>query len=110
MIELFLRNFTFNDKFKGCLFNNCMGKGELMNDDAFEIPKNYFEKEKFTDLKKYKNRLRKFLDKQKHNGNIMLHHATQKRFAQNNYGTMYTVMASTHLLPCPIYQKHSPKH
>jgi len=42
-IELFLRNFTFNDKFKGCLFNNCMGKGELMNDDAFEIPKNYFE-------------------------------------------------------------------
>ncbi len=42
-IELFLKNFTFNDKFKGCLFNNCMGKGDLMNNDAFEIPKSYFE-------------------------------------------------------------------
>lgn len=42
-IELFLTNFSFHDKFKGCLFNNCMGKGEFMNDDAFEIPKSYFE-------------------------------------------------------------------
>ena len=42
-IELFLTNFTFNDKFKGCLFNNCMGRGEFMNDDAFDIPKSYFE-------------------------------------------------------------------
>lgn len=42
-IELFLKIFSFNDKFKGCLFNNCMGKGEFMNDDAFDIPKSYFE-------------------------------------------------------------------
>jgi TetR/AcrR family transcriptional repressor of nem operon len=42
-IELFLTNFTFNDKFKGCLFNNCMGKGEFMSTAAYEIPKSYFE-------------------------------------------------------------------
>lgn len=42
-IELFLNNFSFDDKFKGCLFNNCMGKGEFMNDKTFEIPKTYFE-------------------------------------------------------------------
>jgi len=41
-IELFLNNFSFHDKFKGCLFNTCMSKGEFMKEDAFEIPKDYF--------------------------------------------------------------------
>lgn len=50
-IELFLKRFTFNEDFKGCLFNNCMGKGKLMEEDAFSIPKDYF------------NNLRKQLEK-----------------------------------------------
>lgn len=41
-LELFLKNFSFHDKFKGCLFNNCMGQGEVMSKVAFDIPKNFF--------------------------------------------------------------------
>ena len=41
-IEMFLSNFNFHDKFKGCLFNSCMSKGEFMKEDAFEIPKDFF--------------------------------------------------------------------
>lgn len=41
-IEMFLDNFNFHDKFKGCLFNSCMSKGEFMNEDAYKIPKDFF--------------------------------------------------------------------
>lgn len=41
-IEMFLENFSFHDKFKGCLFNSCMSKGEFMKEETFDIPKDYF--------------------------------------------------------------------
>ena len=41
-IEMFLNNFSFHDKFKGCLFNSCMSKGEFMKKESFDIPKEYF--------------------------------------------------------------------
>ena len=43
-IEKFLRNFTFHEKFKGCLFNSCMTKSEFMKAESYEIPKSYFER------------------------------------------------------------------
>lgn len=41
-IELFLNNFAFDDKFKGCLFNNCMERSALVSDEVYDIPKSYF--------------------------------------------------------------------
>jgi hypothetical protein len=41
---MFLEKFIFDKNFRGCLFTNCMGKGEFMAKDAFDIPKDFFTK------------------------------------------------------------------
>ena len=41
-IESFLKIFNFDENFKGCFFNNCIGKDKFMKEDAFGIPKDYF--------------------------------------------------------------------
>ena len=41
-IEMFLQIFSFSENFKGCFFNNCIGKDEFMKEEAFDIPKDYF--------------------------------------------------------------------
>jgi TetR/AcrR family transcriptional repressor of nem operon len=43
-IAMFLEKFNFDKSFRGCLFTNCMGKSEFMREDAFNIPKDFFEK------------------------------------------------------------------
>ena len=43
-IVMFLEKFIFDKNFRGCLFTNCMGKSEFMAQDAFDIPKDFFEK------------------------------------------------------------------
>lgn len=41
-LELFLSNFAFNDKFKGCFFNNCIERRGVVSDEVYDIPKSYF--------------------------------------------------------------------
>jgi len=43
-IVKFLEKFAFDRGFKGCLFTNCMAKGEFMRAEAFHIPKDFFTK------------------------------------------------------------------
>ena len=43
-LVMFLKSFQFDNNFKGCLFNNCMGKQDFMSSDSFNIPKEYFER------------------------------------------------------------------
>ena len=43
-IVMFLEKFNFDKNFRGCLFTNCMGKGDFMKKDAFDIPKGFFTK------------------------------------------------------------------
>ncbi|WP_331775051.1 TetR/AcrR family transcriptional regulator [Sulfurospirillum sp. 1612] len=43
-IVKFLEKFAFDRGFKGCLFTNCMNKGDFMRAEAFHIPKDFFTK------------------------------------------------------------------
>lgn len=43
-IMIFLEKFIFDKNFRGCLFTNCMGKGEFIREDIFDIPKSFFTK------------------------------------------------------------------
>ena len=43
-IVMFLEKFMFDKNFRGCLFTNCIGKSEFMQEDAFNIPKDFFTK------------------------------------------------------------------
>jgi len=41
-IELFLLSFEFEENFKGCLFSNSMQEKEFLNEETYNIPKEYF--------------------------------------------------------------------
>jgi len=41
-IELFFSSFKFGQNFKGCLFSNSMREKECLNDETYNIPKEYF--------------------------------------------------------------------
>lgn len=42
-IELFFQTFVFCNDFKGCLFSNTMREKDFMNEETYNIPKEYFE-------------------------------------------------------------------
>lgn len=42
-IELFFKNFSFGENFKGCLFSNSMREKEALSKETYNIPKEYFE-------------------------------------------------------------------
>ncbi len=42
-IEVFFQTFMFSDNFKGCLFSNTMREKDFMNDETYNIPKEYFD-------------------------------------------------------------------
>ena len=42
-LELFFESFGFNDDFKGCLFSNTMREKEFLNEETYNIPKEYFD-------------------------------------------------------------------
>ena len=42
-IELFFDTFSFGEGFKGCLFSNTMREKDFMNDETYNIPKEYFD-------------------------------------------------------------------
>lgn len=43
-VELFFQSFIFTKDFKGCLFSNTMREKDFMNEETYNIPKEYFEK------------------------------------------------------------------
>lgn len=43
-IELFFQSFLFTEDFKGCLFSNTMREKDCMNEETYNIPKEYFDK------------------------------------------------------------------
>jgi len=42
-IVLFFQSFTFKDDFKGCLFSNTLREKAYVDEDTYNIPKNYFD-------------------------------------------------------------------
>ena len=42
-IELFFETFSFGKGFKGCLFSNTIREKDFMNDETYNIPKEYFD-------------------------------------------------------------------
>jgi len=42
-IVLFFQSFTFKDDFKGCLFSNTLREKEYVDEDTYNIPRNYFD-------------------------------------------------------------------
>ncbi len=42
-IELFFQTFKFDKNFKGCLFSNTMREKQFMNDETYNVPKEYFD-------------------------------------------------------------------
>lgn len=42
-IEIFFQTFMFSENFKGCLFSNTMREKDFMNDETYNIPKEYFD-------------------------------------------------------------------
>ena len=43
-IELFFRNFTFSNNYKGCLFSNTMCEKDFLDTQSYEIPEEFFKK------------------------------------------------------------------
>ncbi len=43
-IELFFQSFIFTENFKGCLFSNTMREKDCINEETYNIPKEYFDK------------------------------------------------------------------
>ncbi|ARU48789.1 TetR/AcrR family transcriptional regulator [Sulfurospirillum diekertiae] len=41
-VELFLGKFIFREEFRACLFSICMGKGDFMREEVFDVPKKFF--------------------------------------------------------------------
>jgi len=42
-IEVFFQTFMFADNFKGCLFSNTMREKDFINEETYNIPKEYFD-------------------------------------------------------------------
>ncbi len=42
-IELFFETFKFDKNFKGCLFSNTMREKQFVNEETYNIPKEYFD-------------------------------------------------------------------
>ena len=42
-IELFFETFSFGEGFKGCLFSNTIREKDFMNEETYNIPKEYFD-------------------------------------------------------------------